>query len=97
ADCERPGIDVVQVLPCHRHRHGGPGQGPGGVGRGDGAVSVGLVEVHEDLVPAFLLPPGGGDQIGKFALQATGDRDHAVAHVQELIDRLDTGVDVQAA
>ena len=72
-------------------------QGARAVGAGDGAVAVGLVEVDEDAVAAFLLPPGGGDLLGHPPLEFAGGRDDGVAHVQEFLGRLDRGKDVQPA
>lgn len=90
-------VRVGQLLPGERCGDRGAGQRARRVGRGDGAITIGLVEVDEHPLAAFLLPPRRGDQLGEPALEFPCDADHGVAHVLELVGGMDAGVDVHPA
>src|SRR5665647_3495038 len=85
---------LSELLPRDGHGHRRTRQGSRAVGRGDRAVTVGLVEVHEDLLAAFFLPPGRGDLVRHTALQLARNPDGAVAHVQDLVRGMDPRIDV---
>src|SRR5262249_28294490 len=86
---DRQHVEVVRVhighlVPGEGHGHGGAGCATHGPGRGDGPVAGGLVEVEEDAFAAFLLPPGGGGQVGDAFLDLAGQADDRVADVDEV-------------
>jgi len=54
-----------------------------------------MVEVQEHALTALLLPPVGGHHVRHTPPKFPGSRDHGVTDVQELMRRLDWGVDVQ--
>ena len=62
-----------------------------------GSVPVGLVEVDEDALAAFLLPPVRSHFVRHAPLKLPGGSDHGVADVQELTGWFNGSVDVQAA
>ena len=85
------GIGGLELLPADGARHGGIGECTRAVGPRYRAVAVRLVEVDEDAVAAFFLPPGGGYLVGHAPLEFARRRDDGMPHVQELVGRLDRG------
>src|SRR5262249_38270678 len=91
------GLEIVELLPAERRRDGRVGTGADGVGRSDRPVARILVVVDEDALAALLLPPRGGDELRRAALDLARKRERAAPHLAETPLRLDAACDVDAA
>src|SRR5580700_8620278 len=89
-------MDLVDLVPAQRRRYLRAGPGADGPGAEHGLVRRVLVEVDEDTLAAFLLPPGRGDQVWPPALQLAGYRHRRAADLVGVPARLKPDVDVDA-
>src|SRR4249920_2391367 len=87
-------LDVGQLVPRHRGRHGRVRQRPDRVRARDRAVARVLVVVDEDLLPALLLPPRGGHELGGAPLDLPSERERTPTYDGKRPARLDPHRDV---
>src|ERR1700730_8878089 len=72
-DCQRIGMDHIELIPGERCRHLGTGPGAHRPCAEDRLVRSVLVEVYGHSTTAFLLSPSGGDELGMASLELACD------------------------
>src|SRR4051812_41125953 len=91
------GVDVVELVPGDRGRHGAAADAADRVGAGDCVIAGILVVVDERLIGlAILAPPGGGGVARGTALNLSGEGEGGPADFGKSPSRLDPDVDVDA-
>jgi hypothetical protein len=90
-------VDVVELLPADWRRDLRAGTGAHRPGAEDRLVRRVLVVVDEDPLPALLLPPGGGEDVGAAALELARRGHRGEANGVGVPARLQADVDVESA
>src|SRR3954468_18266062 len=75
--------DACDLVPGNRRRDGRLRLGANRVRRCDRLVGKHLVEIYEDALAAFFLPPGGGHAIGGATLELSSNGEHSAPHLRK--------------
>ena len=79
-DCACLGIDCLQLVPTKRGRHLCADARPGAPGAEHVFMRCVLIEVDEDTLASFFLPPLVGNEVGVAFRQFSAERDNSAAN-----------------